>query len=349
MTTRNLRIDSVRPLLSPAILLEEIPASDTAETTVELARSEISAILAGDDDRMVVVTGPCSIHDPKAGREYAEKLKDLKDQYQDDLCIVMRVYFEKPRTTVGWKGLINDPGLDDSYEINRGLRMARAFLRDVCELGVPCGCEYLDPISPQCIAGLVSWGAIGARTTESQVHRELASGLSMPIGFKNGTAGTIQIALDAIKSSAHPHRFLGVTEQGLAAIVSTTGNPDCHLILRGGSDGPNYSTADVGAAIARLGKAKQRPRLMVDCSHGNSSKDHEKQPAVVSELCESIAGGDRSVFGVMLESFLVAGRQDLKDPSKLKYGQSITDACMSWDTTAVCLEELSQAVRKRRG
>ena len=348
MSTRDLRIDSLRPLLSPAILLEEIPASDKAESTVQSGRQEISALLAGSDDRLLVVTGPCSIHDPLAGIDYAERLKAQIRKHEKDLRIVMRVYFEKPRTTVGWKGLINDPGLDDSYEINRGLRMARAFLRDVCELGVPCGAEFLDPISPQFIAGLVSWGAIGARTTESQVHRELASGLSMPIGFKNGTQGTIQIAVDAVKSSAHPHRFLGVTEQGLAAIVVTTGNPDCHLILRGGTDGPNYSAEHVTAAIARLEGANLPPRLLIDCSHGNSHKDHEKQPAVVSDVCAQLSDGQVAIMGVMLESFLEPGRQGLGDPKTLKYGQSITDACMGWDTTVQCLDQLAEAVRKRR-
>jgi 3-deoxy-7-phosphoheptulonate synthase len=260
----------------------------------------------------------------------------------------MRVYFEKPRTTIGWKGLINDPNLDGTFQINEGLRLGRRLLRDIARLGLPTGCEFLDPISPQFIAGAVSWGAIGARTTESQVHRELASGLSMPIGFKNGTYGTIQIAIDAVLSASEPHRFLGVTDQGLAAIVRTTGNPECHIILRGGTSGENYGAEAVGKAAGMLEKAKLVPRVMVDCSHGNSRKDFKRQPVVAREIAARIAEGERHVFGLMLESFLVEGRQDLKDPKDLVYGQSVTDACMGWETTEALLVDLAGAVRKGR-
>jgi 3-deoxy-7-phosphoheptulonate synthase len=346
--TRNLRIESVRPLLSPAILLEEVPLSDSAARAVLDGRKRVSKILHGEDDRLVVVVGPCSIHDPDAGLEYAARLRKLADELADDVYVVMRVYFEKPRTTVGWKGLINDPYLDETHQINEGLRRARRFLCAVGEAGLPCGTEFLDPITPQFTADLVGWGAIGARTTESQVHRQLASGLSMPIGFKNGTYGTVQLAVDAVVSAANPHRFLGVTEQGLAAIVQTTGNPDCHVILRGGTSGPNYDAASIARAAEQLAKAGLRASLMVDFSHGNSQKDYRRQPEVARDIARQIACGSQSIFGVMIESNLVEGRQDLVSPSSLVHGQSITDACIGWDATAPLLRELASAVRDRR-
>ncbi|HEV8616975.1 MAG TPA: 3-deoxy-7-phosphoheptulonate synthase [Methylomirabilota bacterium] len=346
--TKDLRVDSIRPLLPPAILLEELPLSEAAATTVSRGRGEVARILAGDDDRLLVIAGPCSIHDPVAAMEYARRLRGLADELVADLRIVMRVYFEKPRTTVGWKGLINDPKLDGSFAINEGLRLARRLLRDLAELGLPAGCEFLDPITPQFIADLVTWGAIGARTTESQVHRELASACSMPVGFKNGTDGGVQIAIDAVRAAAHPHRFLGVTEQGLAGIVSTRGNPDCHVILRGGASGPNHDPMSVQKTLAALRDAGLPPRLMIDASHGNSEKDYRRQPLVVREVAAQIAQGETGVMGMMMESFLVDGRQDLADPARLVYGQSVTDACMGWEMTAPVLRELATAVRSRR-
>ena len=346
--TRDLRIESFRPLIPPAILLEELPLSEEASMTVSRGREEVVSILTGEDDRLLLVVGPCSIHDPKAGLEYARRLKDLAGELAEDLCVVMRVYFEKPRTTVGWKGLINDPHLDGSFKINDGLRLARRLLLDLAELGLPAGCEFLDPISPQYTSDLVTWGAIGARTTESQVHRELASGLSMPVGFKNGTDGGVQIAIDAIRSSAHPHRFLGVTEQGLCAIVSTRGNPHCHAILRGGQSGPNYDVIHVQKTVAALRDAGLIPRLMIDTSHGNSEKDYRRQPLVAREIAAQLAQGESGIFGVMMESFLVDGRQDLVRPTSLVYGQSITDACMGWEVTVPAIRELAEAVRARR-
>jgi 3-deoxy-7-phosphoheptulonate synthase len=307
-------------------------------------------VIFEQDDRLLVVVGPCSINDPGAALKYAELLVGAARRFAEDLLIVMRVYFEKPRTTVGWKGLINDPLLDESFQINTGLRTARRLLCDLNSMGVPCGCEFLDPISPQYISGLVSWGAIGARTTESQVHRELASGLSMPIGFKNGTDGTIKIAVDAVVSCARPHHFLGVTEQGLAGIVSTKGNPECHVILRGGASGPNYDAETVKSTAAALVKAGLRRGLMVDCSHGNSRKDYRRQPEVAQALGEQIAGGERAIIGVMLESNLVEGNQELVagKSQSLAYGQSVTDACISWDMTVPVLEGLARSVRARR-
>ena len=346
--TRDLRIESFRPLLPPAILLEELPLSERGSETVSRGREAIARVLSGENDRLVVVVGPCSIHDPVAAIDYARRLKRAADEHAADLCIVMRVYFEKPRTTVGWKGLINDPRLDGSFAINEGLRLARRLLVDLADLGLPAGCEFLDPITPQFISDLVTWGAIGARTTESQVHRELASGLSMPVGFKNGTDGGVQIAIDAVRAAAHHHRFLGVTEQGLAGIVSTRGNPDCHVILRGGQSGPNFDAASVGKAASALTDARLPARLMIDCSHGNSGKDHRRQPVVAREIAAQVAGGDTAIVGVMMESFLVEGRQDLSGSVPLRYGQSITDACMGWETTAGVLAELAQAVRERR-
>jgi 3-deoxy-7-phosphoheptulonate synthase len=344
----DVRIKHLRPLLSPAILMEEISPDAEACRVVADGRREVAEILRGHDDRLVVVVGPCSIHDPAAGLEYAGRLKRLADAHRADLCIVMRVYFEKPRTIVGWKGLINDPHLDDSYAINDGLRIARRFLLNVVQLGVPVGTEFLDPITPQFIADLVSWGAIGARTVESQVHRELASGLSMPVGFKNGTGGTVQIAIDAVRSSAHSHHFLSVTKQGVAAIVATVGNPECHVILRGGSKGPNFSREHVAEVEGKLKAAEAQARVMIDCSHANSGKSYERQPAVLSDIARQVADGSQAIFGIMLESFLVDGRQDHHKGKALVFGQSITDACMGWERTEPLFEELSAAVRARR-
>jgi 3-deoxy-7-phosphoheptulonate synthase len=349
MKTRDLRIDSIQALLPPATLLKELPLSEAGSVTVTRAREEISRILDGRGDRLIVVVGPCSIHDPAAAHEYAVKLHALADELAADLCVVMRVYFEKPRTTVGWKGMINDPYLDGSFAINVGLRRGRRLLLDLVEVGLPAGCEFLDPISPQFITDLVSWGAIGARTTESQVHRELASGLSMPVGFKNGTDGGIQIAIDAVRAAAHPHSFLGVTERGLAGIVSTRGNADCHVILRGGQSGPNYDAGSVQKALAAMREAELAPRLMIDTSHGNSEKDYRRQPLVAQDIASQVAQGERGIIGVLMESFLVDGRQDLVDPARLVYGQSITDACMGWDMTVPVLRGLAAAVRARRG
>ena len=347
--TDDLRIDRIRPLIPPEILMENLPLSERASTTVSESREAATRILRQQDDRIVVVVGPCSIHDVAAAREYAQGLRALADELRDALFIVMRVYFEKPRTTVGWKGLINDPNLDGTFKVNEGLAVARGLLLDLAEMGMPAGCEFLDTITPQFIADLVSWGAIGARTTESQVHRELASGLSVPVGFKNGTDGNTQIAIDAIQAASHPHHFLSVTKQGLAAIVATRGNPDCHLILRGASTAPNYDAESVGRAIAALGKAKLPPRLMVDCSHGNSRKDPARQPAVARDLAGQLRGNGRAIAGVMIESHLVAGRQDAVPGGMLTYGKSITDACLGWVDTVPMLRELADAVRARRG
>jgi 3-deoxy-7-phosphoheptulonate synthase len=346
--TRDLRVESIRPLLPPAILLEELPVSEAAALTIAHGREEIVNILGGTDDRVVVVIGPCSIHDPEAGLDYARRLRKLADELTADLRIVMRVYFEKPRTTVGWKGLINDPNLDGSFSINEGLRLGRRLLLDLAELGLPAGCEFLDPITPQFLSDLVSWGAIGARTTESQTHRELASACSMPVGFKNGTDGGVQIAIDALRAAAHPHRFLGVTEQGLAGIVSTRGNPDCHVILRGGASGTNYDAMSVQKTLAALRDAGVPPRVMIDASHGNSEKDHRRQPVVVREVAAQLAQGESGIIGMMMESFLVDGRQNLTDRARLIYGQSITDACLGWDATVPVLHELAEGVRARR-
>jgi 3-deoxy-7-phosphoheptulonate synthase len=348
--TDDVRIHSSRPLLPPGILMEEVAASEAASDLVWKSRMEIAAALAGRDDRLIVITGPCSLHDPVAGLEYADRLAEVSRRFSDELILVMRVYFEKPRTTVGWKGLINDPHLDGSFTINEGLRKARRFLLDVLERGLPAGTEFLDPITPQFMADLVSWGAIGARTSESQVHRELASGLSMPVGFKNGTAGNVQIAVAAIRSAANPHHFLSVTKQGVAAIIQTEGNPDCHVILRGGSNGPNYGADAVAAVVATLEKSGLGGRLIVDCSHANSNKDHTVQPQVVGDVAGQIADGSRAIVGLMLESFLEDGNQNHeKAQGRLVYGQSITDKCMSWERTEPLFEELAEATRKRRG
>jgi 3-deoxy-7-phosphoheptulonate synthase len=347
------RIKDITVLPPPEHLIRFFPIRGTAvETLISQTRSNIHHIMAGTDDRLLVVIGPCSIHDPAAAMEYARRLKVQRDKYADTLEIVMRVYFEKPRTTVGWKGLINDPYLDESYRIDEGLRMARQLLIEINRLGLPAGSEFLDVISPQYIGDLIAWGAIGARTTESQVHRELASGISAPIGFKNGTDGNIRIATDAIQSASRGHHFLSVHKNGQVAIVQTNGNKDCHVILRGGK-GPNYDAASVAAACKDLEAAKLPPKLMVDFSHANSSKQHEKQLEVAQDIAGQIQGGSRSVFGVMIESHLNAGAQKYTpgkdDQAKLAYGQSITDACLGWEDSLAAIDVLAQAVRLRRG
>ncbi|MCW9014260.1 MAG: 3-deoxy-7-phosphoheptulonate synthase [Gammaproteobacteria bacterium] len=347
--TDDLRISGMQEVIAPEELHREYPISEVASDTVHTTRQAIHDILNDENDRLLVIVGPCSIHDPKAARDYARRLKTLIAELSTELCIVMRVYFEKPRTTVGWKGLINDPHLDDSFNINHGLRVARSLLLDLAEMGVPSGTEFLDLISPQYIADLVSWGAIGARTTESQGHRELSSGLSCPVGFKNGTDGGLNVAVDAIQAASRPHVFMSLTKQGHSAIFSTTGNDDCHIILRGGKK-PNYDAASVNDAASKLKKNGQRAKLMVDCSHANSEKSHARQLEVCRDVASQIAAGDTRIFGVMLESHLVAGRQDAdcNNLNDLIYGQSITDACMGWDETEGLLRELAEAVKKRR-
>ncbi len=345
--TDDLRISSLHPLLPPAILTEELPLTLPAARIVTETRGHAERIIAGEDDRLLVVAGPCSIHDPEAALEYGQRLVSLAQRFVDDLVIIMRVYFEKPRTTVGWKGLINDPGIDGSFRINQGLRLARKLLLDITELGLPVGSEFLDTIIPQFTADLVSWGSIGARTTESQVHRELASGLSMPVGFKNGTDGNIQIAIDAIGASRQKHRFLSVTKQGLAAIVETRGNLHCHLILRGSSVGPNYEESVIKPICRHLFHSGMTPRLMVDCSHGNSGKNHLRQPEVAADLARQIREGSTDICGVMLESHLIEGKQRFTGWNSATYGQSITDACMSWSQTLPVLETLAAAVKNR--
>ena len=343
------RILNTRPLLPPAILIEEIPLSVKAQATVETGRNEISQILEGKDDRLLVIAGPCSIHDTAAAMEYAQKLKKLADHYSQELCVVMRVYFEKPRTVVGWKGLINDPDINGSFEINRGLRQGRQLLTQIAELGLPTAAEFLDTIIPQFIADAISWAAIGARTTESQIHRELASGLSMPVGFKNGTSGNVQIAIDAIRSSQQAHWFPSVTKQGVTAIFETTGNPHSHLILRGGNrTGPNYEASILQDILGDLNKHQLKPYLIVDCSHGNSEKDYTRQASVAQDLGQQIAAGQKGIAGIMLESHLVAGRQNHKIEGPNTYGQSITDACIDLKTAEGILQELAAAVRIRR-
>jgi 3-deoxy-7-phosphoheptulonate synthase len=348
----DIRIKWTKVVLPPVFLEEEIPVSDAAAETIASAREEIKAILNGADDRLLVLAGPCSIHDPKAAREYAGLLKAAIGEFGRDLRIAMRVYFEKPRTTIGWKGLINDPYLDQSYKINDGLRLARHLLLDLAEIGVPTGTEFLDMISPQYIAGLVSWGAIGARTTESQVHRQLVSGVSCPVGFKNATSGDVQVAIDAILSAAYSHTFLGHTKHGQSAIFVTSGNPDCHIILRGGRSTVNYTAAAVAETASRMEQAGVAPRIMIDFSHANSGKDFRRQAEVCHDVAAQIAGGDTRIKGAMIESNLVAGAQKLvagEPLDKLVYGQSITDACIDWKETHGLLEELAGAVRKRRG
>jgi 3-deoxy-7-phosphoheptulonate synthase len=345
--TEDLRIQRTKVVLPPVFLEEELPMTETAEETVYKARAGVTRILEGEDRRLVVIAGPCSIHDTEAAIEYAKLLKRASEKYSRDLCIIMRVYFEKPRTTVGWKGLINDPHLDGSFKINDGLRIARRLLLELAELGVPAGTEFLDMIIPQYMVGLVSWGAIGARTTESQVHRELVSGLSCPVGFKNGTSGNVQIAVEAVQAAGHPHTFLGHTKNGQSAIFFTAGNPHCHVILRGGRKTTNYDAVSIEQACLILDKAGLPRRLMIDCSHANSNKDHKRQPEVCRDVAKQIAGGNRDVFGVMLESNLVEGAQKLAQGRTLTYGQSITDACMDWNTTEGLLGDLAEAVRSR--
>jgi 3-deoxy-7-phosphoheptulonate synthase len=340
------RTTAISPLLSPALLRHELPVDEQVAACVTRSRADVVDILDGRDDRLLVVVGPCSIHDPAAALDYAHRLAEQAERLSDRLLVVMRTYFEKPRSTVGWKGLINDPGLDETFDVNRGLRTARALLLDVLALGLPVGCEFLDPISPQYLSDLVTWGAIGARTAASQVHRQLVSALSMPVGIKNGTDGDVQVAIDAVGAAAARHVFMGINPDGLAALISTSGNPDGHVILRGGSKGPNYGAADVADALDRLEKAGLSRRVIVDASHGNSGKDHVRQAEVTAELAGRIARGDRDVTGLMLESFLVPGRQNLGPD--MTYGQSVTDACMGWDTTAELLDELAGAVAARR-
>ncbi|MFQ3225200.1 MAG: 3-deoxy-7-phosphoheptulonate synthase [Lentimonas sp.] len=345
----NRRIAGNRPLLPPAILIEEVPLSEKATAVVENGRAESEAILNGSDDRLIVVVGPCSIHDTKAAMEYAEQLLPLAEKYKADLQIIMRVYFEKPRTVVGWKGLINDPSIDGSFEINSGLRIGRKLLVDICELGLPTGAEFLDTIIPQFIADAIAWSAIGARTTESQVHRELASGLSMPVGFKNGTGGNVQMAIDAVRSAGQPHWFPSVTKQGVTAIFQTTGNESAHLILRGGNrTGPNYEAKDVEPILEQLAAVNLPQKLIVDCSHGNSNKDYTRQSAVAKDLATQISAGQQGIAGVMLESHLVAGRQNYDVNGDNVYGQSITDECIDMPATEAILANLAQAVQARR-
>ena len=344
---RDRRIERLVPLISPRRLISELPMTEAHADTLVRGRAEVQRILAGDDDRLLVIVGPCSVHDVAATFDYAQRLSGLVDRLSADLCLAMRVYFEKPRTTLGWKGLINDPHLDGSADVNTGLHMARRLLLDVLELGLPVGCEFLDPITPQYISDVVSWGAIGARTVESQIHRQLGSGLSMPVGFKNRTDGNVQVAVDAVRAAAAHHAFAGIDVDGTPAILHTSGNRDCHIILRGGRGAPNYGSDDVAAALGLLRAAGLPERVMVDLSHDNSGKDPARQPAVATSIADQIAGGEPGLVGVMLESFLVAGRQDLDD-GELTYGQSITDGCIGWETTVEVLDELAAAVRARR-
>jgi 3-deoxy-7-phosphoheptulonate synthase len=346
---RDQRIAKVVELSPPQTLLEELPLGEERAKAVIGARREVRDVLNGTDQRLMVVVGPCSVHDPKAALEYAQRLSAVARALEDRVLVVMRVYFEKPRTTTGWKGLINDPHLDGSGDVNAGLRIARKLLLRVVDLGLPVGCEFLDPITPQYIADTVAWGAIGARTTESQTHRQLGSGLSMPIGFKNRTDGNVQVAVDAVRAAAVPHAFAGIDDAGMPAILHTTGNPDCHIILRGGHGQPNYHVPEVEDALVTLGVAGLPERLVIDASHDNSGKDPEKQFFAAGEIADQIADGNKAIVGVMLESFLVEGRQDLGDGQSLTYGQSVTDACIDWDDTVTVLERFASAVEARRG
>ena len=346
---RDQRIEDFVSLKGPEVLLETLPLEDEPAEVVLRGRSEVKEILDHTDDRLLVIVGPCSVHDVDAAREYAERLAATARKLEDDLCVAMRVYFEKPRTTTGWKGLINDPDLDDSGDVNRGFLLARKLLLEVLELGVPVGCEWLDPITPAYISDLVAWGAIGARTTESQIHRQLASGLSMPIGFKNRTDGNVEVAVDAVRAAAASHVFTGVDPEGNPAILRTRGNADCHVILRGGRGAPNYAPQSIEDAVQKLDAAGLPRRVIVDASHDNSGKDHERQPRVVDDIGTQVAGGNTSIVGVMVESFLVGGSQPLGRREDLVYGQSITDKCMDWDTTVGVLDGLASAVRARRG
>ncbi|WP_150468277.1 3-deoxy-7-phosphoheptulonate synthase [Francisella sp. SYW-9] len=342
----NINIKKEKVLIPAEVLIQDIPLLKTSFDTVKKSRKEIADIVHGRDDRVAVVVGPCSIHDTEAAIEYATRLKEQVKKFEKDILIIMRVYFEKPRTTIGWKGLVNDPDLDNSYNINKGLRLARTLLSDVTNMGLPCATEFLDVITPQYFAELITWGAIGARTVESQVHRELASGLSASIGFKNATNGDVQVAVDAIKSATYPHHFLSTTKSGSTAIFATKGNQNGHVILRGGASGPNFKKEDVDSCIAKLKKADLDTKVMIDCSHGNSQKDHTKQISVLADICEQIKTGN-DVFGVMIESNLVAGNQDI-NKKPLAYGQSVTDKCVDFDDTIKMLEMLSQAVQQRR-
>lgn len=345
--TDDVRIEEIMELSPPSHLMREFSIDSHRSGVVYRARQAIHKVLHNEDDRFVVIVGPCSIHDTKAALEYADRLKVLRDRYKDTLEIVMRVYFEKPRTIVGWKGLINDPDLNNSCNINKGLRIARELLLNINGKGVPAGCEFLDMITPQYIADLVAWGAIGARTTESQVHRELSSGLSCPVGFKNGTSGDTKIAIDAIQAASAPHNFLSVTKGGVSAIVRTRGNDDCHIILRGGKT-PNYQAEYVEATSQALAKSGLLPKIMIDASHANSSKKPENQPLVMEDVAQQLEAGEQRIFGVMIESHLVAGRQDHIEGQPLTYGQSITDGCISWDSTEAVIERLDKAIKKRR-
>ncbi len=345
--TDDVRITGLQEVLAPEVLHKAIPMDEPASETVYHARNAIHAILHGSDDRLMVVVGPCSVHDPEAAREYALRLKPLISEFKDDLCIVMRVYFEKPRTTVGWKGLINDPDLDGSFRINKGLKLARQLLRDLAVEGIPAGTEFLDLISPQYIADLVSWGAIGARTTESQGHRELASGLSCPVGFKNSTDGGFKTAIDAVNAASRPHVFMSLTKEGHSAIFSTRGNNDCHIILRGGKQ-PNYDASSVSYAAEQLETYGLKPQMMIDCSHANSLKDYRRQVDVCRNIAQQVSAGEKRIIGLMLESHLIEGRQNVVPGQPLTYGQSITDACMSWENTERCLKQLADAAGKRR-
>ena len=347
IATDDIRIRDITELNTPADIIREFPRTDAATGTVNSGRAALQEILHRRDDRLAVIIGPCSIHDTDAAMEYAQRLAELRNRLGDRLEIVMRVYFAKPRTTVGWKGLINDPDLNDSFEIERGLRLARGLLLDINNLGLPAGCEFLDMTIPQYIADLVSWAAIGARTTESQVHRELASGLSCPVGFKNGTGGDVKIAVDAVAAAAQPHHFLAVTKEGRSAIATTTGNADCHIILRGGK-APNFDAASVDATCAAAAKSGLTEAVIIDASHANSSKDPDKQPLVMEDVAWQIAAGDDRIVGVMVESNLVGGRQDLVKDQPLTYGQSITDGCIDWDTSVTVMEKLADAVATRR-
>ncbi|GAB6140087.1 3-deoxy-7-phosphoheptulonate synthase AroG [Methylosoma difficile] len=346
--TDDLRISEIKEVIAPIQVHEEIPLSDEAANTTQQARHEVHKILTGEDDRLLVVIGPCSIHDTQAAKEYAGLLKTAKEELKDDLLIIMRVYFEKPRTTVGWKGLINDPDIDSSFNINKGLRIARQLLLDLNNMGMPSATEYLDLITPQYVSDLISWGAIGARTTESQGHRELASGVSCPIGFKNSTDGTIKIAIDAIGAAMSPHHFLSLTKAGQSAIFSTTGNEDVHIILRGGNDRPNYDAVSVEQVANGLEKADLRPNIMIDFSHANSLKQCHRQLIVGDDVAGQIANGDYRIMGAMIESHLKAGNQKVIEGQPLVYGQSITDACLAWEDTLPLLQQLAQAVKKRR-
>jgi 3-deoxy-7-phosphoheptulonate synthase len=346
-STDDLRIASVKNVINPSEITKELPISESAATTTLDTRQAIHRILTGEDDRVLVIAGPCSIHDTDAAIEYAKRLLPLKLKHQKDLLVVMRVYFEKPRTTVGWKGLINDPDLNDTFDINKGLRTARKLLLDLNNLGMPAGTEYLDIITPQYVADLISWGAIGARTTESQVHRELSSGLSCPVGLKNGTNGNLDIAVDGIRAAARPHHFLSLTKKGESAIFTTTGNPDCHIILRGGKT-PNYDADSVNEACEKLSAAGLTPQVMIDFSHANSRKIPENQALVSKDVAHQISSGDKRIIGLMIESHLVAGRQDVINGKAETYGQSITDGCIDIETTEKMIDELATAVRNRR-